>query len=301
MSIINRKKMKSSNLKGWAYVAPAVIVVVALLIYPIFSSIFYSFTNKNLIKQSYKFVGFDNYASILTNQDFYSAFGTSIKWTILCIVLQVLVGFSAALALNTIPRFKGFFRTALIIPWAFPSIVIALSWKWILNGISGFLPNLLYSLGITSEVTPFLSEPTLVFGTLVAINVWFGAPLIMVNVLSAMQTIPQDQYEAAQIDGARPYQTFWYITLRHIRVVIGLLVVLRTIWVFNNFDLIYLLTGGGPSDITTTLPIFAYKTGWGLKQIGMASSISIILLIFLLCICFLYFKMLDKWEEEDTV
>lgn len=299
MRNIGAKKLK--NLRGWAYISPAIISVVVLLIYPVCSSIFYSFTSKNLIKPSYNFVGLDNYISILSNEGFYKAFGTSIKWTILCIFLQVLVGFSAALALNTIPKFKGFFRTALIIPWAFPSIVIALSWKWILNGISGFLPNLLYNIGLTEEVIPFLSDPNLVFGTLVAINVWFGAPLIMVNVLSAMQTIPQDQYEAAQIDGAKPYQSFWYITLRHIRVVIGLLVVLRTIWVFNNFELIYLLTGGGPSDLTTTLPIFAYKTGWGLKQIGMASAISIILLVFLLCICFIYFKMLDKWEEEDTV
>ena len=92
---------------------------------------------------------------------------------------------------------------------------------------------------------------------------------------------------------------FRFITLRHIRGVIGLLVVLRTIWVFNNFDLLYLLTGGGPSDLTTTLPIYAYKTGWTLKRLGTASSITILLLLFLMLVCYGYFKLLNKWEKED--
>ena len=121
----------------------------------------------------------------------------------------------------------------------------------------------------------------------------------MVNILSALKTIPSDQYEAAVMDGATAWQSFWSITVRHIRGVIGLLLVLRTIWVFNNFDLLYLITGGGPSDLTTTLPIFAYRAGWGMKQLGVSSAITIILLLFLLTLCFFYFKLLNKWERED--
>ena len=111
---------------------------------------------------------------------------------------------------------------------------------------------------------------------------------------------PRDQYEAAQIDGASGWQSFVHITLPHIRVVVGLLVVLRTIWVFNNFDTIYLITGGGPADLTATVPIYAYNVGWGLKQLGVSSAVTVLLLIFLLAVCMVYFKILDKWEKEGA-
>ncbi|MGE7841688.1 carbohydrate ABC transporter permease [Lysinibacillus sp. NPDC093712] len=293
------KKLKSFNWTGMLFVLPSVLIVILLLIYPIFSSIYFSFTSKNLIRPFYDFVWLENFKFVLTNPDFYRAFMNSIKWTVLSLAGQLFIGFTAALALNRIPKFTGLYRTLLIIPWAFPAIVIAFSWKYILNDVYGFLPNLLTKLGITDANINFLANPDLAFIVVVLINIWFGAPLFMVNILSALKTVPSEQYEAAQMDGASSFQVFWHITLRHIRVVIGLLLVLRTIWVFNNFDILYLITGGGPSDITTTLPIFAFKAGWGMKQLGVASAITVILLLFLLGICFLYFKLLDKWERED--
>ena len=211
---------------------------------------------------------------------------------------QILVGFTAALALERVRHGKGIFRTLLIIPWAFPSIVIALSWKWILNGVSGFLPNFLVEIGLCDTIPQFLTSTNLVFPTMVFINIWFGAPLIMVNVLSALQTVPKDQYEAAQIDGATSLQSFIHITIPHIRVVMGLLVVLRTIWIFNSFDMIYLITGGGPGGLTQTVPIYAYNVGWGLKLLGRSSAVTVLLLIFLLMVCMLYFRLLNKWEKE---
>ena len=289
-----------SKLTSIAFILPAILVVGLLLLYPVGTSIFYSFTSKHLIKAKYAFVGLDNYIKVLADKDFLQAFLTSVKWTVCSLIGQILVGFTAALALEKIKRGRGIYRTILIIPWAFPSIVIALSWKWILNGVYGFIPNVLVKLGICDTVPQFFSSAELVFGTLVFINIWFGAPLIMVNVLSALQTVPKDQYEAAQLDGASAWQSFVHITLPHIRVVVGLLVVLRTIWVFNNFDTIYLITGGGPADLTATVPIYAYNVGWGLKQLGVSSAVTILLLIFLLLVCMVYFKILDKWEKEGA-
>ena len=264
----------------WVFVLPALIIVGVLLIYPIFSSLYYSLTTKHLIKQSYDFIGLQNYTSVLKDPELF-------------------IGFTAALSINRVKHLKGVYRTALIIPWAFPSIVIALSWKWMLNGVSGFIPNILVKLGFTSTLPQFLSDANLVLPTLFFINIWFGAPMIMVNVLSALQTIPQDQYEAAQIDGASKGQQFRFITMPHIKTVIGLLVVLRTIWIFNNFDLIYLITGGGPANATTTVPIYAYNMGWGTKLLGKSSAITILLLLFLLLICAAYFTIIGKWERED--
>ncbi len=281
------------------FVLPAMLIVFLLLVYPIISSVYFSFTSKNLIRPYYKWIWFDNFKFVLTNPEFYHAFLTSIKWTVLSITGQLLVGFIAALSLNRIPKFSGFYRTLLIIPWAFPAIVIAFSWKWILNDVYGFIPNLLTQLHITKENINFLADPKTAFWIVLFINIWFGAPLFMVNILAALKTIPREQYEAAIVDGASSFQVFRYITIRHIRGVIGLLVVLRTIWVFNNFDLLYLLTGGGPSDLTTTLPIYAYKTGWNLKRLGTASAVTILLLLFLMAVCFGYFKLLNRWERED--
>jgi multiple sugar transport system permease protein len=294
---MQRKKRMIGRLTSWLFVLPAMLVVLLLLLYPVLSSIFYSFTNKNLIKPAYDFVGLENYRHILTDKAFWQAFFTNIKWTAVSLVGQVAVGFSGALALNRIRRGSGIYRTLLIIPWAFPSIVLAFSWKWILNGVYGYLPNLLVSLGLCASPPEFLSG-NLAFVTLVLINIWFGAPLMMVNILSALQTVPRDQYEAAQLDGATSLQSFLYITIPHIRNVIGLLVVLRTIWVFNSFDIIYLITGGGPANKTMTVPIYAYNMGWGLKQLGQSSAVTVLLLIFLLVVCSLYFRLLNKWEKE---
>ena len=292
----NKMKIDKINL---VFVLPAMLIVFLLLVYPIISSVYFSFTSKNLIRSYYKWIWFDNFKFVLTNPEFYHAFLTSIKWTVLSITGQLLVGFIAALSLNRIPKFSGFYRTLLIIPWAFPAIVIAFSWKWILNDVYGFIPNLLTQLHITKENINFLADPKTAFWIVLFINIWFGAPLFMVNILAALKTIPREQYEAAIVDGASSFQVFRYITIRHIRGVIGLLVVLRTIWVFNNFDLLYLLTGGGPSDLTTTLPIYAYKTGWNLKRLGTASAVTILLLLFLMAVCFGYFKLLNRWERED--
>ena len=139
----------------------------------------------------------------------------------------------------------------------------------------------------------------LVLPTLVFINIWFGAPMIMVNVYAALQTVPQDQYEAALIDGASSWQSFIHITVPHIKVVVGLLVVLRTIWVFNNFDIIFMTTAGGPASMTTTMPLYIYDLGWTNKLVGRASAASIILLAFLIAVCLIYFAVITHWEKED--
>lgn len=290
-------KLKHSG--AW-FVLPAVLVIGLLLLYPVVSSVFYSFTSKHLIKTRWNFIGIKNYMSILADKEFWTYLFTNLKWTVMSLIFQLLVGFTAALALERIKYAKSFYRTLLIIPWAFPSIVIALSWKWILNGVSGFLPHILVELCICDTLPEFLTSGNSAFWTLIFINTWFGAPLIMVNVLSALQTVPKAQYEAAQIDGASSWQSFLHITVAHIKTVVGLLVVLRTIWVFNSFDMIYLITGGGPGGATETVPIYAYNIGWGLKQLGKSSAVTVILLIFLLFVCSIYFRILNKWDKEGT-
>lgn len=282
------------------FVLPSLLVVVSLLLYPVLSSIIYSFTNRHLLRSDSEFIGIQNFIEVLNNPEFWGAFGTSVRWTIASILGQLIVGFLAALALNRIRHLTGLFRTLLIIPWAFPAIVIGFGWRWILNDVYGFLPNLLTQMGLTEKNVSFLANPDTVFWTVLAINVWFGAPLFMVNILAALKTVPREQFEAATVDGAGALQRFRFITLPHVKKVIGLLIILRTIWVFNNFELLFLLTGGGPAGMTTTLPIFAYRTGWGMQQLGVASAITVLLLIFLLILATFAFRLLNRWDREDA-
>ncbi len=284
----------------WLFVMPAMLVVLCLLIYPLFSTSYYSFTDKTLISQSADFIGLENYINILSDPDFIRAFTTTLKWTFFSLIGQILVGFTGALALNKIKMAvpRTIYRICMIIPWAFPSIAIALVWDWMLNGIQGFIPALLVQLGLTDNMVQFLSDPNLVLPTLICINIWFGAPMIMVNVYASLQTVPQDQYEAAKIDGANALQSFAYITIPHIKVVVGLLVVLRTIWVFNNFDIIFMTTAGGPSGVSRTMPVYIYELGWTSRMVGRASAASILLLLFLVIISVLYFIVIARWEKE---
>lgn len=296
-----KHRMGGARITRWLFVLPAMIVVICLLIYPVLSTVFYSFTNRTMIRTTFSMVGLKNYITILSDKNFYNAFVHSLIWTIGSVAAQLLVGFTGALCLNRVKNHtaKSLFRIICIIPWAFPAIATAMTWKWMLNGIYGFIPTLLMNVGLSDGLVQFLSSSGLAMPTMIFINVWFGAPLIMVNVYAALQTIPQDQYEAAQIDGANGWQSFGYITVPHIRTVVGLLVVLRTVWVFNNFDLIYMITSGGPAGSTTTMPLYIYDTGWTGRMVGKASAASILLLLFLIIITVLYFKVIGRWEKED--
>lgn len=294
--------INGSNTTRWFFVLPAMAIVICLLIYPLLSTLVYSFTNKTMTKTTFKVIGLTNYINVLKDPAFFSAFGHSLLWTAGSVLGQVIVGFVGALSLNRIKnkKLQNLFRICAIIPWAFPAIATAMVWKWMLNGIYGFIPTVLMNLGLTDGMLQFLSTSQLAMPTLIFINIWFGAPMILVNVFAALQTIPQDQYEAAQIDGATSRQSFIYITAPHIRTVVGLLVVLRTVWVFNNFDMIYMITAGGPAGATSTMPLYIYDTGWTGMMVGKASAASMLLLMFLILLCILYFLVINRWEQEES-
>ena len=280
------------------FIAPAMVVTIVLLAWPICMSIYYSFTNKSLLGKPVEFVGLSNYVSVLQNSEFYISLWNTVVYTVLSLSLQLLFGFIVALALNRITRFKGLFRTLCLIPWAFPMIIVSFTWSYLLNDIYGIVNGKLLAWGIVSQPIQFLADPKLAMITVSLIHVWFGVPLFAINILASLQTIPKELYEAAEMDGATVWQRFRFITLPFVRVVVGLLIILRTIWIFNSFDLIFLLTGGGPGVSTQTMPIFAYRMGWTLYSLGRSSAVTILLLIILAVACTIYFKVLDHWESE---
>ena len=282
------------------FIAPAMFFLLVLLIYPITSSIYFSFTNKSLIFPKTKLVGLRNYAKILSDSGFYRALLNSIVFTTFIVTSQFVVGLIAALALNRITKFKGFFRTLCIIPWTFPNIVMAFTWNWLLNDLYGPVNALLLRLGIIESPLLFLGKPGLAILTVVLVQTWFGFPFMMVNILAGLQSINKSEYEAASIDGASAIHSFLFITIPHLQNLIALVLCLRVIWVFNNFDLIFLLTGGGPGSVTETLPLYAYRLGWNLNNLGQSATVAVLLFIFLMGIISVYFHLLNQ-KENDAV
>lgn len=291
------KKFVNRHMCG-VFIAPAFLVTILLLAYPICISVFYSFTNKSLLGKPLKFTGFGNYQAVLSNPEFYQALWNTMVYTAISLSLQLIFGFILALALNRITRFKGLFRTLILIPWAFPMIIVTFTWSYLLNDLYGIVNGKLLQWGLIAQPIQFLADPRYAMVTVSLVNVWFGVPLFAVNILASLQTIPRDLYEAAMIDGASAWMRFRFITLPFVRVIAGLLIILRTIWIFNSFDLIFLMTGGGPGTATVTVPIFAYRMGWTLYSLGRSSAVTILLLLFLAGACFLYFRILDRWERE---
>lgn len=282
------------------FLVPALLLLILLLGFPILSSIYYSLTNKSLIYPDTSFIGLQNYRELLRDKDILNALLNSVKFTFLIVLSQLVLGMVAALSLNHIKRFQGLFRTMLIVPWTFPNIVMTFTWTWLFNDLYGPVNAVLMKMGIVEKPLLFFASPALAVFSIVLITTWFGFPFMMVNILAGLQAIDQYEYEAAYMDGAGSIQSFFYITLPHLKVVLALIASLRIIWVFNNFDLIFLLTGGGPGNSTETLPLIAYRTGWGLNSLGKASAIAIILVLFLLIGITIYFHILRKRESDDT-
>lgn len=276
---------------GVVFLIPGMLILAATLTYPIVSNLWTSFTNKHLIFPGADWVGLENYIITFTDPDFYRALANSTVWTVSSIVIQVVLGLSAALLLNARVRGQAFFRLAMIVPYAFPTVTIALIWRWMLNSVYGVFNFMLMGIGIIDKPIAWLSSMQYSMAVVVLVNVWFGYPLFALGLLAGLQSIPVEQYEVARIEGASPLQTLRHVILPGIKSILSILVVLRTIWVFNSFDLIYLLTGGGPRGATETLPIYAYRIGWDYGYISQTTAIAVLLFIILIIFAAIYFRL----------
>ncbi len=280
--------------------APAVICLAVILIYPVTANIAYSFTNKSFIYPDTSFVGLKNYLDLLTNRifGFWSALDVSLTWTVATVLLQFFVGLVGALLLDQAIYGNSVYRVILLVPWAFPGIVTAMVWRWLLNDQGGFITWLALTSGIIRQPVAWLTELNTALPAVVAVAVWAGYPFMMAAMLAGLQSIPEEYHEVAQIEGASVLQEFWTVTLPLLRPIIVIVLVLRTIWTFNAFDLIYLLTDGGPDGATLTLPILAYHLGWEQYLPGKAAAMSVLMLLVLAGAGFAYFR-LSGWAQRE--
>ncbi len=279
--------------------APTALCLAVVLVYPVVANVAYSLTNKSFLYPDTSFVGLKNYGDIVSDTvfGFWGALRVSVVWTIGAVAVQFVAGMGAALLLNQDVPGQRFFRVLLLVPWAFPVIVYAMIWRWMLNDQGGVITWLAVALGLMPHPMFLLGQPSTALPTVIAVATWHGYPFMAAAILAGMQAIGSEYYEVAKIEGASAWQQFRWVTVPLLRPVIVVVLVLRTIWTFNGFDLIYLLTGGGPNGATLTLPVLAYNLGWQQFLPGKAAAVSVLMLVVLAFFAFAYFRALAAQRE----
>lgn len=303
---------------AWAMVLPVVVVLAVLIFYPLFRGVWLSFTNLTEANQvaeictksitgsevckdnpnKWEFVGLDNYVKILSGEvgQFWEWTGVTLIWTFVGVAFHYGLGLGLAVLLNRPMWGRGLYRVLLVLPWAVPAFVSAFAWKFIFNERFGLANSLLSAVGIDS-VAWFSDRWTSLF-TAIVTNVWLGVPFMMVALLGGMQTIPGELYEAAEIDGASPWQRFRNITLPGLRSVSMTVILLGTIWTFNMFPIIFLVTEGQPAGQTEILVTGAYRAAFeGIRNYSLASTYGVLILSILLVFSVFYRRALRKQGE----
>ncbi len=274
-------------------ILPAIIMVFAIVIYPLINALIQSFFDYNLARPNIKpFIGLGNYLDVLKDNYFWKSLSSTIYFSIFSISLELVLGFIIALILNE--RFIGRWavRTIIILPWAIPPVVNATIWKWMANSEYGSLNSVLYSLGIISKYKIWLSDPFWAMVIVIVADVWKYTPLVTLLFLAALQTIPGELYEAAKIDGASPFRRVINITIPYVKPTLIIVLILRTLEVFKVFDLVFVMTKGGPAFRTTFISYYVYLDTFTHLNIGRGSAIAYIVLLFMVILSYLYIRNL---------
>ena len=282
---------------GYILITPILIWMIAILVYPLFRAAHMSFLDIGFIGEQGSFIGFSGYTELFRNPEFREGLLRSIIWTGANVVVQVAIAFLAALILDMEFRGRSFVRIWVLLPWVVPVIVLATMWRWMLEPSLGIVNYVLLATGTIQSRIPFIGSTQFAMGTAIVVNSWRWFPFYAIIILAALQTIPQDTFQAAKVDGANGLQQFRYITLPSIAPMLSTVVLLSSLWAANVFDMLLLLTRGGPRDATTTLPIMIYRAGFQRYQLSQAAVIAIVMFVLLLVYAVIYMKTLGAQEE----
>ena len=291
--------LKSDRFLAWALVLPSLLVVFALIFIPILDAFWMSLHQYNLKRPDIgmRFIGLGNYIDILTDPYFWASIGRTFYFMVVSILLELILGIGTALLLNRPFRGRAFVRTLILIPWALPITIDAAMWLWIFNPTYGALNSLLWQLGIIEEYRLWLSTPMSAMHVVILADVWKVTPLVILLTLAALQVIPHELYEAAEMDGAGRWNSFWRITLPLLMPTIVVTLVIRTMDAFKVFDIIYIMTSGGPSDGTKVISYLTYQEAFTYLNFGRGSALAYLMTLFIAGMAFTYVKALHREVE----
>lgn len=262
---------------GYLLVVPLLLVMFGLLAYPVLNALLISLQDRMLGRPG-RFIGLDNYAELLfRDRRFRTVARNSLIFTLVSVGGKLLIGMGMAVLLNQRIKARSLFRGWLLLPWIAPTFVTALTWRWMFDGTSGIINYLLMGLGLISAPIAWLGNGATALLAVTATNIWRGFPFFGVSLLAAMQAIPAELYEAAVVDGASPWQKFVHITLPGVRTVLVITTMLSLIWTFNDFQIVWIMTGGGPAFATHLFATYSYYVGFSGSRLGYAMAIAIFL------------------------
>ena len=281
---------RSYAVLGAFLIAPAVLVFSAVIVYPLVSAIYLSLFSIYTPTLEGEWVGLANYLDLLARGEFWSSLRTNVIWTVGTLVLQVVFGVGMAVLLHQNLIFRSLARSLVLFPYFVSTVVAILVWRWLFNDLYGILNHFLLLAGLADMPVDWLGSMPNALLSVILVGAWKYFPFVVIATLARLQTIPDHLYEAARIDGAGPVARFTDITLPQLRDVLVVVVMLRAIWDFKEFDLIFLLTGGGPVTSTQTLPLLVYKEAFALNRMGMASAYAVVMMAIMLVFMILYIR-----------
>lgn len=285
---------RKSALTPYGFITPAALTILLLVVYPILYGIYISFFDTNLVNK-WSFAGLKYYIKALTDSSFLHSLLKTLIFTVTVVSGHFIFGFIFASILNMKIKMRTLFRGILILPWLFPDVVIAYLFKWILNTQGGIINELLLHYKLVSAPIGWLSTSATAFPCVILVSIWKGYPLVMVQVLAGIQTISNDMYEAAEIDGANAWQKFRFITIPALKPILTTILILDTVWVFKQFTMIWLMTSGGPGSSTMVSAIEIYKNAFSYFKYGFASAQS----VYILVICYLIGVVFRRLLRDD--
>lgn len=288
---------------AYAMLAPVLVVMAVLVFYPLGRGILLSLTDADqynlgnrFLPGSYRYVGLANYVRIFRGEEFRRVLGFTAVWTTVNVSFHFAIGLGLAVLLNRTLRFRGVYRMLLMVPWAVPSFISALAWQYLFNDPYGFFHQVSEALGF--DPPSWLGDPFWAKVSVIVTNIWLGVPFMMVALLGALQSVDPDLLDAAAVDGASPWQRFWDVTMPSIRPVAATVILLGLIWTFNMFNVIFLITQGGPGTATQILSTFAYRYGFDFRRYGVAAAYGVIILSILLVMGSAYRRLVTRLGEE---
>ncbi len=289
----HRKGSLTQDWIGNVFSLPALVVMVAMVVYPLVYGIVISFYDTNLVNK-FNFVGLKYYGRLIKDRTFYASLWKTAVFTVTTVVGRTLLAlvFSTILVKENMPC-KKLFRSILVLPWFFPDVVIGILWKWLYNTNYGLFNHILRSLNIIEQPIEWLSNTHTALGAVIVASIWKGFPFMMVMFMAALQTIPKDLYEAAELDGCNSFQQFRNVTLPGIMPVLSTTLMLEVMWCFKHFTLVWNLTKGGPVDATQVVSIDIYKTGFEYMRFGESSTRAVFVFVIIIVLTVLQ-KMFQK-------
>jgi len=276
---------------AYIFLLPATVFLLLFMIYPIANVVLMSFYRTNRIAQFVRFIGFKNYADLLVQKEFLEVILRSIYWTVIAVLTKASFGMIIALLLNVKYTGRKVARALIIIPWATSVPVSALLWSWVYHPELGLLNHTLKATGLWSNPPIWLGEFPWAFVATIWVDIWIGIPFFALVLLAGMQSIPEELYDAASADGANPWQRFIYVTLPGIRSIVLVATLLSCLWTFNDFNVIYILTRGGPAQSTQILITYTYENTFAWLKWSYGAVMAVITLVILSLVSLVYARM----------